>query len=98
MATYKKLSVILITGMVLFTVSLSGQQVPDTFKNPILPGFHPDPSPDEQQRIGSVQNLNVIADETSGLFNGPYIGMYATGNGLESKTTAEFDWFEYKGY
>jgi alpha-N-arabinofuranosidase len=47
-------------------------------------------------QIGPVQNLNIISDEISGLFNGPYVGMYVTSNGLKSKRKASFDWFDYQ--
>ena len=51
---------------------------------------------DAQKQIGDIQNLNIISDEISGLFNGPYVGMYATSNGVKSKASAAFDWFEYR--
>lgn len=51
----------------------------------------------EQKQIGGVQNMNVISDEISGLFNGPYVGMYATSNGEKSKARVAFEWFEYRG-
>lgn len=59
--------------------------------------FQYGPSLDEQKQIGDIQNMNVISDEISGLFNGPYVGMYATSNGAKSKTSAAFEWFEYRG-
>lgn len=36
-----------------------------------------------------------LSSETAGGFTGVYIGLFATGNGKESKTKAHFDWFEY---
>ena len=30
-------------------------------------------------------------------FNGPYVGMYATGSGEASSARAVFDWFDYSG-
>ena len=44
MTANQQLSQLLFTCMLLAAVTLNGQQAPDTFKNPILPGFHPDPS------------------------------------------------------
>jgi len=44
MIVNQQLLQLLFTCMLLAAVSLNGQQSPDTFKNPILPGFHPDPS------------------------------------------------------
>ncbi|MGQ1891329.1 glycoside hydrolase family 43 protein [Thermophagus sp. OGC60D27] len=49
------------------------------------------------KRIGDSQPLEMISDEKVGGFNGPYIGMYATSNGLVSRNEASFDWFEYLG-
>ena len=47
--------------------------------------------------IGGVQSLVVIADGHGNTqFNGPGVGMYATGNGKKSKNTAIFEWFDYK--
>lgn len=54
-------------------------------------------TPEHQRQIGNIQNMNVVADEISGQFNGSYVGMYATSNGKESKSFATFRWFEYKG-
>ncbi len=54
-------------------------------------------NPEHQKQIGPVQNMNLVADEVSGQFNGPYVGMYATSNGKESKSFAAFKWFEYSG-
>ncbi len=47
--------------------------------------------------IGNTENYTIISDEVAQRFNGVYIGMYATSTGLESKNTAKFDWFTYKG-
>lgn len=54
-------------------------------------------SMEKQKQIGGVQNMNIISDEISGLFNGPYVGMYATSNGEKSKASVAFEWFEYRG-
>jgi xylan 1,4-beta-xylosidase len=42
MITNKRFTLFL--TLVLFIVSLLAQEAPETYKNPILPGFHPDPS------------------------------------------------------
>lgn len=49
----------------------------------------------ERTSIGPVLDMKVISDELSGGFNGPYVGMYATGNGSDGRARARFDWFEY---
>ena len=36
-----------------------------------------------------------LSTETVGGFTGLYVGLYATGNGKQSGTNADFDWFEY---
>ena len=55
--------------------------------------------PDEasMKPMGEVQHMNVISFEMAGGFNGPYVGMYATGSVESSRNVAEFDWFEYLG-
>ncbi len=45
----------------------------------------------EIERIES----RYISTETVGGFTGVYVGFYATGNGEQSETSADFDWFEY---
>lgn len=40
-------------------------------------------------------SARFLSTETVGWFTGVYVGLYATGNGLESKTSADYDWFEY---
>jgi len=55
------------------------------------------PNMEDLKSIGSMQNMNVVSDELAGGFNGSYVGMYATSNGIKSKALANFDWFEYKG-
>ena len=45
--------------------------------------------------IGAVVPLYVISDEQNNGFNGPYVGMYATSNGKDSKKSAKFAWFDY---
>lgn len=38
-----------------------------------------------------------LGSETAGGFVGAYIGMFASGNGIETDNYAAFDWFSYKG-
>jgi len=58
--------------------------------------FMAGPSENALRQIGDVQSLSVISDELAGGFNGPYAGMYATGNGHTDGGVASFSWFEYK--
>lgn len=46
-----------------------------------------------------AENVNggFLGSETSGGFVGAYIGMYASGNGVETDREAGFDWFSYTG-
>lgn len=53
-------------------------------------------TPDEITHIGGKQSLKVISDNKFNRFNGPGIGLYATGNGKQSKNKATYGWFEYK--
>ena len=39
-----------------------------------------------------------LCNELADVFTGNYIGMYATSNGKISRSYADFDWFEYKGF
>lgn len=52
---------------------------------------------DVWKTIGETQDLSIISDEQAGGFNGPFVGMYASSFGSESKKKAVFDWFEYIG-
>ena len=52
-------------------------------------------APDMLKQLGEKQDISIISDEVSGQFNGPYVGMYATGTGSESKNEAVFQWFRY---
>ncbi|MFC4102241.1 glycoside hydrolase family 43 protein [Paenibacillus xanthanilyticus] len=38
----------------------------------------------------------MLATEVAGGFTGVILAMYATGNGAESRTPAQFDWFDYE--
>jgi alpha-N-arabinofuranosidase len=53
-------------------------------------------STENLQNMGGEEELTLISDEVAGGFNGPFVGMYATSNGRDSKTVAEFDWFKYE--
>jgi alpha-N-arabinofuranosidase len=54
-------------------------------------------SESDYKTIGGVQDLSIVSDEVAGGFSGPYVGMYATSNGEKTKSSASFNWFEYKG-
>jgi len=54
-------------------------------------------SENNMQNLGELQDMSLMSDEAAGGFNGPYVGMYATSAGKNSKSNAVFDWFEYKG-
>jgi alpha-N-arabinofuranosidase len=60
-------------------------------------GFGYGSSLESQQQIGEIQSMDVVSDEVALRFNGSYIGMYASSNGRDSKSTATFQWFEYRG-
>ena len=51
---------------------------------------------EQMTRIGGMQSLNAISDNTFNKFNGPGLGVYATSNGKPSKTKAFYSWFEYE--
>lgn len=46
---------------------------------------------------GDPVSGTILNKETAGGFTGTYIGLYATADGKESRTAADFDWFEYLG-
>jgi xylan 1,4-beta-xylosidase len=46
-------------------------------------------------QIGQDQDASVLSSGVAGGFIGAYVGMYASSNGLQSKSKASFDWFEY---
>jgi hypothetical protein len=54
------------------------------------------PSLTDLQPIGGVQDSRVISSNKAGGFIGPFVGMYASGNGIDSNNQAFFDWFEYE--
>lgn len=41
-------------------------------------------------------NTRFLGTEVSGGYNGVVIGLYATGNGEQTTTNADFDWFKYQ--
>lgn len=40
-------------------------------------------------------DAKFLATETVGFFTGVYVGLYATGNGKQSESNADYDWFNY---
>lgn len=46
--------------------------------------------------VGVIQDATVYSSNVAHGFIGPYVGMYASSNGLPSKNNARFDWFEYR--
>jgi alpha-N-arabinofuranosidase len=52
-------------------------------------------SENDLQPLGDVQTMTVLSFEVADGFNGPYVGMYATGEAPQKR--AAFDWFEYRG-
>jgi alpha-N-arabinofuranosidase len=47
------------------------------------------------QQLGEVETRYLSSEVADG-FTGVFVGMFATGNGRDSATPADFDWFEYK--
>lgn len=47
------------------------------------------------QKIGEATTVNLTT-EVGGLFTGPYLALYATGNGKESVTPIVCEWFDYQ--
>ncbi len=54
---------------------------------------------DEKDWVVLADKVNgrILNRNTAGGFSGIYLGMYASGNGQESKNVASFDYFEYYG-
>lgn len=48
-------------------------------------------------QAGKTVEGTILNKETGGGFTGTYIGLYATADGRDSQTVADFDWFEYQG-
>lgn len=47
--------------------------------------------------VAKKQDGRVLSTDRAGGFVGTYIGLFATSNGNENTTYADFDWFDYKG-
>ncbi len=50
---------------------------------------------DTLKPIGPDQDARLCGTTQAGGFIGPYVGMYASGEGNPSDNTARFDWFDY---
>jgi xylan 1,4-beta-xylosidase len=50
----------------------------------------------ELHEFGAEQDASINSSNKAGGFTGPFIGMYASSNGKDSRNNASFDWFEYK--
>ena len=74
-----------------------------TFRNPVIPGFYPDPSiyyaaeSEAWQPVAENVDGRVLSTQVAGGFVGAMIGMYASSNGQPRASVADFDWFEYVG-
>jgi xylan 1,4-beta-xylosidase len=51
---------------------------------------------EEPKRLASGA-ARYLSSEVAGGFTGVYLGIYATGNGKQSETPADFDYFDYEG-
>ena len=51
----------------------------------------------EDFKVVEKVDARFLSTETVGWFTGVYIGLYATGNGQQSKAIATYEWFEYIG-
>lgn len=47
------------------------------------------------QTVGRL-NIQFLSAEVTGGYNGVILGLYATGSGFESTSTASYDWFDYE--
>lgn len=47
-------------------------------------------------QLGSWMDIRMLSMEVAGGFTGTYIALYATSNGRESCSYADFDWFDYQ--
>ncbi|MEI8086472.1 MAG: glycoside hydrolase family 43 protein [Paludibacter sp.] len=47
------------------------------------------------QTVGKL-NIQFLSAEVTGGYNGVVLGLYATGNGVESTSSAAYDWFDYE--
>ena len=48
------------------------------------------------QLLAKNADATIISTTIAGGFIGPFIGMYASSKGKESKAVVAFDWFEYR--
>jgi xylan 1,4-beta-xylosidase len=50
-----------------------------------------------EEEFKEIESLvsTYLSSETVGGFTGVYVGLYATGNGKECKSAADYNWFEY---
>jgi alpha-N-arabinofuranosidase len=46
--------------------------------------------------LADGQPLDVISDESTLGFTGPFVGMYASSQGVASENKALYDWFDYE--
>jgi xylan 1,4-beta-xylosidase len=51
----------------------------------------------EAFKVVEKTDARFLSTQTLGWFTGVYTGLYATGNGAESKAPAVFYWFDYEG-
>lgn len=51
---------------------------------------------DGEPQCLATAEMRYIATEVAGGFTGVYLGLYATGNGQDCQTPADFDWFRYE--
>src|SRR5271170_1226438 len=62
--------------------------------SPLVYKFFYEQAQESPKELGQARTRD-LSSETIGGFTGVYFGMFATGNGQKSSTTADFDWFEY---
>ena len=53
-------------------------------------------TPDGNYQTLGGGETRYLATEVAGGFTGAYVGLFATGNGHDSLTPADFDWFQYQ--
>jgi xylan 1,4-beta-xylosidase len=54
------------------------------------------PAPGALELLASGVDGRILSSEVAGGFVGTTVGMFASGNGIESPDHADFDWFEYR--
>ncbi len=50
----------------------------------------------KEYKFEATLPLSIISDEEASGFNGPYVGVYASSNGKDSRSVARFNWFDYE--